>query len=105
MEAWLLFSMLLTCVQTLMPAPAVMCPYSHAYAHACCDIHFEACRDLYAAVDRKAGEAARIQRQVTIMAAVRPAHQDEFEALQAELVRLFTLYQSRCGDALFAPLL
>ena len=53
------------------------------------------CRDLYAAVDRRAGEAARIQRQVTIMAAVRPTHQDEYETLQAELVRLFTLYQSR----------
>ena len=53
------------------------------------------CRDLYAAVDRRAAEAARIQRQVTIMAAVRPTHQDEYETLQAELVRLFTLYQSR----------
>ena len=29
------------------------------------------------------------------MAAVRPTHQDEYETLQAELVRLFTLYQSR----------
>ena len=53
------------------------------------------CRDLYAAVDRRAGEAARIQRQVTIMAAVRPAHQDEYETLQAELDQLFTIYQSR----------
>ncbi|KAK9865443.1 hypothetical protein WJX84_002752 [Apatococcus fuscideae] len=51
--------------------------------------------DLYAAVDRRAGEAARIQRQVTVMAAVRPTHQDEYETLQAELVRLFTIYQSR----------
>lgn len=58
------------------------------------------CRDLYAAVDRRAGEAARIQRQVTIMAAVRPTHQDEYETLQAELVRLFTLYQSRQAQAI-----
>ncbi|KAK9865797.1 hypothetical protein WJX84_004150 [Apatococcus fuscideae] len=55
-------------------------------------------QELYGAVDRRAGEAARIQRQVTIMAAVRPAHQDEYEALQAELVRLFTLYQSRARN-------
>ncbi len=35
----------------------------------------------------------------------RPAHQDEFEALQAELVRLSTLYQSKRGNALLAPLM